>query len=253
MKFNYFYLPNILIDEEILTTDFSVAVYLFSLLNQNRKNSLGFCVKVKQTTIAAACGISKETAARAVARLMKRGIIYKRIRTIKKNRYLGTYTYILQSPKQLPGGYFKVNRAIYKSLCGKALRGYIICCKNRNNRTKKFFHSYSDLAAQLKVKRSEAIKIIKFLFSEGYIKKIVRKTKLSDHAENLYVVCDEICNHKSKPKRKKELLQSNKAIPKSVNPFSDYMINHFCRFVKGVIGKIHKKISKSLLKLRGGG
>jgi len=184
--YSYFYLPNSLTETKMLTSDFSVAAYLYSIQQAYGFDSLlGSCVKVKQATIARACKISVESVARAVSRLEKAGIIVARERKAKTNRHLGTYIYTL---KKIEGKYFRVNRTAAKQLTPKELRCYALFCKLRDNRTNMFFHSYSDLAQMLGLRRSEVIALTNRLLELRVIHKRHQITDAGDYGENRYYI-----------------------------------------------------------------
>ena len=152
MKFSYYYLPNSLVEKKMPPSDFAVAAFLYSMAQAyGNKNLYGIYVKVKQTTIAEACGISVESVARATKRLITSGVIISRERCVKANRHLSTYTYTLA---EIGSRYFRVDRKAAKRLTAKELRCYCAFCKCKQNSSKMFFHSYSDLAKMLGMKTS---------------------------------------------------------------------------------------------------
>lgn len=186
ITYSYFYLPNSLTEIKMLPSDFSVAAYLYSMQQTYGFDSLlGSCVKVKQTTIAQACGISVESVSRAVTRLEKLGIIVAKERKFKSNRHLGTYIYTL---KKIEGRYFRISRTAAKQLNPKELRCYALLCKLRGNRTNMFFHSYSDLAQMLRLRRSEVITLINRLLELRVIHKRHQITAAGDYGENRYYI-----------------------------------------------------------------
>ena len=123
---------------------------------------------MKQTTIAEACGISVESVARATKRLITSGVIISRERCVKANRHLSTYTYTLA---EIGSRFFRVDRKAAKRLTAKELRCYCAFCKCKQNSSKMFFHSYSDLAKMLGMKRSELMAIVDKLISLKVIHK----------------------------------------------------------------------------------
>lgn len=179
MKFSYYYLPNSLVEKKMLPSDFAVAAFLYSMAQAyGNKNLYGIYVKVKQTTIAEACGISVESVARATKRLITSGVIISRERCVKANRHLSTYTYTLA---EIGSRFFRVDRKAAKRLTAKELRCYCAFCKCKQNSSKMFFHSYSDLAKMLGMKRSELMAIVDKLISLKVIHSAIR----SHHAVTL--------------------------------------------------------------------
>lgn len=184
--YSYFYLPNSLTETKMLPSDFSVAAYLYSIQQAYGFDSLlGSCVKVKQATIAQACKISVESVSRAVSRLEKLGVIVSKERKLNSNRHLGTYIYTL---KKIEGRYFRVNRTAAKQLTPKELLCYALFCKLRGNSTNMFFHSYSDLAQMLKLRRSEVIALVNRLLELRVIHKRHQITTMGDYGENRYYI-----------------------------------------------------------------
>ena len=182
MKFSYYYLPNSLIEKKMLPSDFAVAAFLYSMAQAyGNKNLYGIYVKVKQTTIAEACGISVESVARATKRLITSGVIISRERCVKANRHLSTYTYTLA---EIGSRFFRVDRKAAKRLTAKELRCYCAFCKCKQNSSKMFFHSYSDLAKMLGMKRSELMAIVDKLISLKVIHKRYQVTSCGDFGEN---------------------------------------------------------------------
>lgn len=184
--YSYFYLPNSLVETKMLPSDFAVAAYLYSVQQAYGFESLpGSCVKVRQSSIAQACKISVESVSRAVSRLQKLGVIVSKERTVKTNRHLGTYIYTL---KKIEGRFFRLNRTAAKQLTPKELRCFALLCKLKENRTNMFFHSYTDLAQMLKLRRSEVIALINRLLELRVIHKRHQITAAGDYGENRYYI-----------------------------------------------------------------
>ena len=137
MKFSYYYLPNSLVEKKMLPSDFAVAAFLYSMAQAyGNKNLYGIYVKVKQTTIAEACGISVESVARATKRLITSGVIISRERCVKANRHLSTYTYTLA---EIGSRFFRVDRKAAKRLTAKELRCYCAFCKMQTEQQQNVF------------------------------------------------------------------------------------------------------------------
>lgn len=206
MKFSYYYLPNSLVEKKMLPSDFAVAAFLYSIAQAyGNKNLYGIYVKVKQTTIAEACSISVESVARATKRLITSGIIISRERCVKANRHLGTYTYTLA---EIGSHFFRVDRKAAKLLTPKELRCYCAFCKCKQNNSKMFFHSYSDLALMLGMKRSELMAMVDKLISLKVIHKRYQVTSCGDFGENRYYVFEFVTGHIRKKCKKRTAAQS---------------------------------------------
>lgn len=206
MKFSYYYLPNSLVEKKMLPSDFAVAAFLYSMAQAyGNRNLCGIYVKVKQTTIAKACGISVESVARAAKRLMTSGVIISRERYVKANRHLGTYTYTLAG---IGSHFFRVDRKAAKLLTPKELRCYCAFCKCKQNNSKMFFHSYSDLALMLGMKRSELMAMVDKLISLKVIHKRYQVTSCGDFGENRYYVFEFVTGHIRKKCKKRTAAQS---------------------------------------------
>lgn len=61
-------------------------------------------------------------------------------------------------------------------------------CKLRDNKTNMFYHSYSDLAQMLKLRRSEVIALINRLLELRMIHKRHQITAAGDYGENRYYI-----------------------------------------------------------------
>lgn len=219
--YSYFYLPNSLVETKMLPSDFSVAAYLYSIQQAYGFESLlGNCVKVRQSSIAQACKISVESVSRAVSRLQKLGVIVSKERKVKANRHLGTYIYTL---KKLEGRYFRVNRAAAKQLSPKELRCYALFCKLRGNGTNMFFHSYSDLAQMLKLRRSEVIALINRLLELRVIHKRQQITAVGDYGENRYYIFEYMRGRIVKRVKKAAAARTTEQQPKTNQLFNNQL------------------------------
>ncbi|WP_178182398.1 helix-turn-helix domain-containing protein [uncultured Ruminococcus sp.] len=206
MKLSYYYLPNSLTEKKMLPSDFAMAAFLYSMAQAyGNVNMYGIYVKVKQTTIADACGISVESVARATKRLIKAGVIISRERSVKANRHLGTYTYTLEA---IGDRFFRVDRKAAKRLTAKELRCYCLFCKCKQNSSKMFFHSYSDLAKMLGVKRSEIMALVNKLIKLKVIHRRYQVTAYGDFGENRYYVFEFVTGHIRKKCKKRTAAQS---------------------------------------------
>lgn len=223
----YFAVPNIIATSDKLTaSERAVATYLFSLAHHSKiMMNMEFLVKVKQSTIAERCGISTKTVSRTIDKLLRLGIIIKKMRTVKANRHLSTYIYVLRCPKAWDK-FFYCDSKIIKLLSRSTLRTYLLCCKCANSKAS-FFKSYSDLSKLIGIRRSEVIRVVKELVAMGILSVKKRKTKVGDYTENLYRL--DLFNNK----RKKRVLapQPRKAKgTKTLN--SNSIIINYKLFVK---------------------
>lgn len=256
MKFSYYYLPNSLVEKKMLPSDFAVAAFLYSIAQAyGNKNLYGIYVKVKQTTIAEACGISVESVARATKRLITSGVIISRERCVKANRHLGTYTYTLA---EIGSRFFRVDRKAAKRLTAKELRCYCAFCKCKQNSSKMFFHSYSDLAKMLGMKRSELMAIVDKLISLKVIHKRYQVTSCGDFGENRYYVFEFVTGHIRKKCKKRTAAQSgphkthNPATPrKSLNLHKFY--HHLGNLSRGYVKNCEKNRAGPYFMFKGRG
>lgn len=186
-RFNYFKLPNAVLENSLNTSSLKVISYLYSLM-YHRKSAK---VKIRQITIAERCSLSVATVKRCISTLEVKGFIIHKSRSVKRNGYLGTYTYTL-----LPVGskYFTVERKAFNMLQGKSYMLYLLMSKlkvtdkNCEIPTESFFHSLSDLSELTGYKRSEIMQLIKILCNKMMIWKSRRITRYGDHSENHYFV-----------------------------------------------------------------
>lgn len=191
MKYsNYFCIPNTLIlDKKLSSSEFSVAAYLYSLYSAYGHDSLlGSCIKVKQSTIAEACRISVDTVARVCSKLMKKGIILGRQRTVREDRTLGTYIYTLLRFSPEEQNYTLISKKAAGMLRPKELKVYSVFCLCRENYKNSFFHSYRDLCDLTGMKKEELISVITGLIQLGLIRKQKRRTHCGDYTENKYFI-----------------------------------------------------------------
>ncbi|MFT3950675.1 MAG: hypothetical protein QM689_01705 [Oscillospiraceae bacterium] len=185
---SYFHLPNEILSCGLTGTELAVAVHLYSLQSAGRQtNLLGGCVKVRQETLCTLCGISLASVKRAVVRLMEIGIITSATRTVRRDRMLGTYTYCL---KLFPNrrAYFRVFRAAIRKLPANLLRTYLYAVKRKTSGIGGFFKSYSELALELGMKRSDIIKQMTALSNLGLLRRIRKRTSCGDYTDNTYIV-----------------------------------------------------------------
>lgn len=248
----FFAVPNIIATSDKLScSERAVATYLFSLAHHSKvMMNMEFWVKVKQTTIAEHCGISTKTVSRAIEKLLRLGIIVKKMRTVKPNRHLSTYIYVLRCPKAW-GNYFYCDRKIIKLLGRSTLRTYLLCCKCANSKAS-FFKSYSDLSKLIGIRRSEVMKAVKELVAMGVLCIKKRLTKVGDYTENLYRLCTfmkPVCKFGHK-KSFFRTAQISKAMQKKQTN-SEPIINRLSGFVKWFFRK--KEKIRFYFFLRGGG
>lgn len=223
MKLSYFKLPNILLDYSFNASCLKVASYLYSQM-YHRKSAK---VRVRQITIAKRCSLSVATVKRCISTLEVKGFIIHKSRSVKRNGYLGTYTYTM-----LPVGksYFSVPRKAF-SLEGKLFSMYLLMSKlrvsenNSDTPENTFFHSLTDLSEMTGYKRSEVSSLIKKLCKCKMIVKNRRRTHYGDFTENHFFVG---------------------LLPKSYT----HIIYHSVRFVKCFIKNIIKKAQKLQLTAR---
>ena len=142
----------------------SVYSYLCSIKGKDMPNGKTH-IKVKQKTIAAACGIASiQTVAKALRELTEQQLIDQSIRTVRSDRKLSTNIYVI---KKLPttDGFFFVSpdMAFSGQLVPRQLVVYLFLCKAHSKRFGCSWNSYNDMAAQIHMKRETVIATIQEL------------------------------------------------------------------------------------------
>lgn len=141
----------------------SVYAYLCSIKGKvcNEMTS----IKVKQKTIAAACGIaSVQTVAKALRELTEHQLITQSIRTVRSDRTLSTNIYIMKKLPVSDSFFFVCTEIAFSGqLCPRQLAVYLFLCKAQSNRYGCSWNSYNDMAAQLRMKRETVIATIREL------------------------------------------------------------------------------------------
>lgn len=166
-----------------------VYAYLCTILG--KKTKAGTMVRVRQKTIAARCRICKEeTVSRIIDELLEMGLIAKIIKTTYRSGKYGTYNYIIK-PLSLDEGYFYVDRInFFGRFTSKQMLVYLFICKSYDVEKRYCWNSYTDISNALNIRRSEAIKIIAFLYLKHYITKQHTRNKKNSRAfdDNIYSV-----------------------------------------------------------------
>lgn len=181
---SYFYLPNEILDYNLTGAELAVAVRLYSM---QMAAPNGGSAKVKQETLAILCGISVSSVKRAISSLKKHEIIVSVKRTVRKDCKLGTYTYCLK-PFANSYGYFRIFRTALRQLPANLLRVYLYAAKRKTTGIGGFFKSYSELAQELGMKRSDVIKQMTALGDLGLLRRIRKRTSSGDYTDNTYIV-----------------------------------------------------------------
>lgn len=171
-------LSNRIFDLGLSNAALCVYSYLCSLQGNRMRNGKT-SVKVKQKTIAAACGIrSVQTVAKALAELMIGSLIEQSIRTVRSDRMLSTNIYII---KKLPvnDSFFFVNTdlAFSGQLCPRQLVVYLFLCKAHSVPLGHSWNSYNDMAKQIGMKRETVIATVQELVSMKLVYKQLRRSK----------------------------------------------------------------------------
>lgn len=219
MNFNYFKLPNNILNFNLNQSALKIISYLYSHM-YHRKSAK---VRVRQITIAEKCSLSVATVKRCISTLEAKGFIIHKSRSVKRNGYLGTYTYTL-----LPLGrkYFTVPRTALQ-LQGKSYVLYLqmsklrVTDKTSDTPENTFFHSLSDLSEMTGYKRSEVSSLIKKLCKMMMIRKSRRLTRNGDFTENHFKIGINLSAYK-------------------------HIIYHSARFVKYFLKKIRQAYKEQL-------
>lgn len=149
-------------------------------------------VKVKQTTIAAACGIkSVQTVAKALRELETKQLVNRTIRTIREDRKLSTNLYFIKKQSVSNCFFFVCPKMAFSgNLCPRQLVAYLFLCKAHSVRLGRSWNSYNDMAKQIGMKRETVIATINELCCMHLIYKQCRFSKMNSrlHIDNLYFI-----------------------------------------------------------------
>ena len=114
-------LNNSILDCGLTPNELKVAVCLYSCVFGNR-----YYVQIKQSTIAAKCGIKKvETVANIICNLQRKGIIEGVSRPHKANGWLGTYIYKLKTVVQK--GFFQTAKKYSRQAERRTVKNVSFC------------------------------------------------------------------------------------------------------------------------------
>lgn len=179
-------------DKRLTATQFRVLAVLYSLRHNNSST-----VTVRQSVLAQKCGYSTTaTIGRAVAQLLKKGLIVSAGRKIRNGKFLGTYTYqLLPIAKK---GYFFVSNKALALLTAAQTRMYLFLCKCARSKTHDLWNSYSDIAKALKLKRNAVVCTIKELVKLKIVGKRHTVKQDGSFTDNTYTI---IGNNKSRSER----------------------------------------------------
>ena len=157
--------------------EMSVYAYLCSLPATRYLIGGEKIISVKQSTITQKCRIKAvQTVAKIIARLAEKGLAEPVERSVKANRYKGTYSY---SVKVLPTEkeYFFVDRYIFGNLIPRQIMIYLFICKSYSPQLNDSWNSYNDISEQTGMKRETVIKTIRELSDMKFIVRCRRKAK----------------------------------------------------------------------------
>ena len=199
-------LNNSILDCGLTPNELKVAVCLYSCVFGNR-----YYVQIKQSTIAAKCGIKKvETVANIICNLQRKGIIEGVSRPHKANGWLGTYIYKLKAVVQK--GFFKLQRNILGKLNG-------VTKKND------MWNSFNDISRALQIGRKKVIAVINELVEMGFICKTKVIKKDGSYSDNHYAI--------SEPSEEKNISDKKESpkVPNKPLPCSE----HFKKYYNAII------------------
>ncbi len=185
---DYVYISNSILDMGLSCAELSVFVYLLSIYNEKADRDKLDWVLVRQSVIAEKCGIkSKQTVSKAIRSLMEKGLIREIRRTVLGEKRLGAYVYILNRPS-LEGGYFSLERNEINGKTPRQMKVYLFICRSICNRIQYCWKSYTNIAEDVGMKRSEVMSIIKSLLQGGSVGRNRRKDKENRRlfVKNLY-------------------------------------------------------------------
>ena len=176
-------LNNSILDCGLTPNELKVTVCLYSCVFGNR-----YYVQIKQSTIAAKCGIKKvETVANIICNLQRKGIIEGVSRPHKANGWLGTYIYKVKAIVQK--GFFKLQRNILGKLNGVQLRMYLFVCREKKKKND-MWNSFNDISRALQIGRKKVIAVINELVEMGFICKTKVIKKDGSYSDNHYSISE---------------------------------------------------------------
>lgn len=252
-------IPNsFLTDFSDTPNEFKAVCFIYSLINPftATDNDGNYILRIKQETLAKRCYISIATVKRIISNLIQKGFILKAERSVKQNGELGTTLYTVKK-HAVNRRYFCITKRSLYMLAGKSFVVYAHCCSSAHK--DKFFKSYTTLAEETGYRRSDIIRIIKELVSDGFLAKYKRRTKVGDNTANVYLILRPtftmfyfakalktrlISNQKPETKKSLELFQQSKAHKQNLKKrFSKVIVTQTITFVKRFLKKILKKVN----------
>ena len=213
-------LNNSILDCGLTPNELKVTVCLYSCVFGNR-----YYVQIKQSTIAAKCGIKKvETVANIICNLQRKGIIEGVSRPHKANGWLGTYIYKLKAIVQK--GFFKLQRNILGKLNGVQLRMYLFVCRAVTKKND-MWNSFNDISRSLQIGRKKVIAVINELVEMGFICKTKVIKKDGSYSDNHYAV--------SEPSEEKNISDKKESPKQAVTLFGTFQKVLQCNYIPTVI------------------
>ncbi len=180
-------IPNSFLTDFTSPAELKLACIFYGLINKNtKKNLLGWEISVKQSTLAALCGVSESTIKRALKSLKNKGFICSQKRSYVCEHRLGTYTYTI---KDVPVNrrYFNIQKKAIRRLTGSSFKVYAHFCKLADKRGK-FFQSLNELCDIIRIGKKELTIIISKLIKDKLIRRLRRMTRCGDYTDNIYFV-----------------------------------------------------------------
>lgn len=172
---------------KLTSAQMRILAMLYSL---NR--SVKYRAKVRQSTLAKKCGVSISSVKRNIDELWKKGHILGKIRELRNDGTLGTYTYILPGiPKR---GYFYVSRQALLMLKKTQTRMYLFLCKCARSKTYDCWNSFNDIANALKISRNSTVKSIRELVELKLVEKMHNFNRNGAFNDNTYIITSNLEN-----------------------------------------------------------
>lgn len=184
-------LSNRIFDLGLSTSALCIYAYLCSLNSKTMANGED-AIKVKQTTIATACGIrSVQTVAKGLRELEQKQLLSKPIRSVREDRYLSTNIHFVKK-QPVSDCFFFVSpqQAFSGILCPRQLVVYLFLCKAHSTSLGRSWNSYNDMSRQLSMKRETIITTVQELCSQKMIYKQRRFSRENNrvYVDNVYFV-----------------------------------------------------------------
>lgn len=229
----HFKMPNNIFEYKLKSNELKVCAIMYSLSCRAIYNGRKY-IQISQKSISTMAGLTPQTVSKAIDRLVACGLILEIRRYYVDSHKLGQYVYTLPVVKH---NYFFVSKEIIrKNLSAPLLKVYLFCCKCADSRSKRFWNSYNDISAKLKLSRSKVISAIAELVRLSLINKFKIIKKDGSYSDNHYQI-NSVINQEVKIRKKRRCSRTNifsilnRFVYKQIKSCT-YSIRAILRFVK---------------------